>query len=50
MIQDPKDKSKVEITVEHDDMNGDTDAMELGIRFTKDGQPQELPFNPRFLS
>jgi hypothetical protein len=49
VIQDPKDKSKVEVTVEHDDMNGDTDAMELGIRFTKDGQLQELPFNPRIL-
>ena len=49
VIQDPKDKSKVDITVEHDDLRGDTDAMELGIQYTKDGQRQELPFNPRVL-
>lgn len=49
IIQNPKDKSKVEITVERDDLTGDTDVMEFGVRITKDGQPQELPFDPRLL-
>lgn len=49
VIQNPKDKSKVEITVERDDLTGDTDVMEFGVRITKDGQPQDLPFDPRLL-
>ena len=49
VIQDPKDKTKVEITMERDDLTGDTDVMEMGIRVYKEDKLQELPFDPRVL-
>ena len=49
VVQNPKDNSKAEITVERDDLMGDTDAFELGVRYYKDGKQQDLPFDPRLL-
>jgi hypothetical protein len=49
VVQNPKDNSKVEVTVDRDDLTGDTDVMEFSIHVTKDGKPQELPFDPRLL-
>lgn len=50
VIQDPKGSAKVEITVERDDLMGETDAMEFGVHVTKDGKLQELPMDPRILA
>ncbi len=49
IIDDKKDNSKVEITVERDDLTGDLDTMEFGIKFTKNGKETPLPFTPRVL-
>ena len=49
LIQNPKDNTKVEVTVERDDLAGDTDAMEFGIHVTKDGKLQPMPMDPRIL-
>jgi hypothetical protein len=49
IVRNPKDNSKVEITMERDDLAGDVDTMEFGIRITKDGKPQDLPMDPRIL-
>jgi hypothetical protein len=48
-FENPKDSTRVEVTVDRDDLTGDVDAMEFGIRVTKDGIVQELPFTPRVL-
>jgi len=49
IIDDKKDNSKVEVTVERDDLTGDLDSMEFGIKFTKNGKEEALPFMPRIL-
>lgn len=49
LIRNPKDNSRVEITVERDDLSGDTDAMEFGVRVTKEGKQQEMPAEFRIL-
>jgi hypothetical protein len=49
VIQDPKQNSKVEISVERDDLTGDIDTMEFSIHIFKDGKEQELPIDPRIL-
>jgi TonB family protein len=38
----------VEITVEQDNFSGDEDAIELGLRLTKNGKEETLPVIPRF--
>jgi hypothetical protein len=48
-FDNPRDSTKVEMTVERDDLAGDLDTMEFGIHVSKDGKPQELPFDPRIL-
>ncbi|ABF42611.1 hypothetical protein Acid345_3610 [Candidatus Koribacter versatilis Ellin345] len=49
IIDDKKDATKVEITVERDDLTGDLDSMEFGIKYTKNGKEEALPFTPRLL-
>ncbi len=49
VINNPKDGNKVEITVERDDLTGDLDAMEFGIRVTKNGKEDPLPVGFRVL-
>ncbi len=48
VFRSPKDGGKIEITVESDDLSGDTDQMELGVRAYSQNQEQELGFSPRF--
>ncbi|HEY3928010.1 MAG TPA: hypothetical protein VGL89_06535 [Candidatus Koribacter sp.] len=50
VIRNPKDGTKVEITVERDELTGDTDAMEFGLRVYKDGKSQDLPVPFRILA
>ena len=50
VIQSPKDATKIELTVERDELTGDTDAMEFGIRTYKQGKPQDLPVPLRILA
>jgi TonB family protein len=38
----------IEITVEQDNFSGDEDAIELGLRLTKNGKEETLPVIPRF--
>ena len=47
VVKNPKENTRLEITVERDDLSGDTNNMEFGIHFTKNGQEQDLPFEPR---
>ena len=49
-IQDPpgKDAQRVEITVERDDLSGESDEIELAFHMTQGGKEQVLPFIPRF--
>lgn len=42
-IDDPKSQTKVEVTVERDDLVGDSDDMEFGFNITTAGKPQEYP-------
>ena len=45
---DPQDETKVEITVERDDLTGDEDQIELAVHLTKNAKEEMLPFIPRF--
>ncbi len=47
VVNNAKENTRVEVTVERDDLSGDTDNMEFGIHFTKNGKEQDLPFEPR---
>jgi hypothetical protein len=49
VVQNPKDNSRVEITVERDDMTGNTDVMEFGIHVAKEGKDEALPVEPRIM-
>ena len=49
IIDNKKDDTKVEVTVERDDLTGDLDSMEFGIKVTKSGKEEALPFVPRVL-
>jgi hypothetical protein len=49
VVQNPKDNSRVEITVERDDMTGNTDEMEFGLHVLKQGKDEALPVEPRIL-
>jgi hypothetical protein len=42
-------KEKIEITVEHDSLMGESDEIELSIRYSKDGRESALPVVPRFI-
>jgi TonB family protein len=46
--EDPRDNSKVEITVEGDNLSGDDDDIEVSFHSTKNGKEQSLPFISRF--
>jgi len=47
--EDPKTHSKLEVMVERDDLNGETDEMELSFRAYKDGQLQTAGLDPRLI-
>ncbi len=47
-VEDPRDGSKAEISVEADNLGGDEDEIELSLHLSKSGQEQLLPFVPRF--
>ena len=49
VIHDQNKYSRVELTMERDDLTGDTDVMELGFRMYKGDKLEELPFDPRLL-
>ncbi len=49
VAEDPHDSTKVEITVEGDNLSGDEDQIEVALRVTKDEKEQVLPFIPRFM-
>lgn len=49
VIRNAKENTRAEITVERDDLAGDTDTLEFGIQFTKEGRDQGIPFDPRVL-
>jgi TonB family protein len=46
--EDPREGSKVEISVERDDLAGDEDQIELALHITKNYKEEALPFIPRF--
>jgi len=47
--EDPQTHSKLEVVVERDDLNGETDEMELSFRAYKDGQLQNAGLDPRLI-
>ena len=49
VFENATQKTKVELTVERDDMTGDVDNMEFGLRMMKDGKPDDMPFEPHIL-
>lgn len=49
VMNDPRGHDKVEVMVEHDSFMGESDEIELSIRYSKDGQPAAMPFVPRFI-
>ncbi len=49
VMEDPKGRDKFEIAVEHDSLTGESDEIELSIKYSKDGQETALPVVPRFI-
>ncbi len=49
VMDDPKGHEKLEISVEHDSLAGESDEIELSIKYFKDGQEIALPVVPRFI-
>ncbi|MGA9039739.1 MAG: hypothetical protein WB421_04315 [Terriglobales bacterium] len=47
MVNNPSAHSKFEITVEHDDMRGDADNIEVAFHASKDGEPQSAGVIPK---
>jgi len=47
--EDPQTHSKLEAIVERDDLNGETDEIELSFRAYKDGQLQNAGLDPRLV-
>ena len=48
-VEDPREGTKVDITVESDNLSGDEDQIEISLNITRQDKEQSLPFVPRFM-
>jgi hypothetical protein len=48
-VENPAQHSKLEIVVDHDDLQGTEDDIAISFRGSKDGEPQFAGINPRFV-
>ena len=48
-VEDPREGTKVDISVEGDNLSGDEDQIEVSLNITKEDKTQTLPFIPRFM-
>jgi hypothetical protein len=49
VAQNPTNGTRVEITVERDEMTSNTDLLEFGLHVAKEGKEEALPFEPRIM-
>jgi hypothetical protein len=49
IVEESGAKTKLEVSVEHDSLMGESDEIELSVKHSKDGQETALPIVPRFI-
>ncbi len=49
VVDEGSGQEKLEVLVEHDSFMGESDEIELSIKYSKNGQQTTLPFVPRFI-